>query len=152
VGRPHGLDGSFHVLEPRPLLLRAVSALLLRDRSLAVERLAGTDDRPILRLEGFADRDAADSIRGELLVIPRSAAPPLPADEWWAEDLEGCRVIASGRPVGSVRELRALPSCEVLVVERDGAEELLVPFIADAVRSVDVDAGEIDVDLSFLGE
>jgi 16S rRNA processing protein RimM len=48
------------------------------------------------------------------------------------------------------------PSCELLEVERvetDPARpDLLVPLISDAVRSVDVEASVIDVDLSFLGE
>jgi 16S rRNA processing protein RimM len=46
----------------------------------------------------------------------------------------------------------ALPSCEVLEVARDGAPDLLVPLVRDAVRSVDLGAGVIDVDLAFLGE
>jgi ribosomal 30S subunit maturation factor RimM len=47
----------------------------------------------------------------------------------------------------------ALPSCEVLEIERPGGEpDLLVPLIQDAVRAVDVDRREIDVDLGFLGE
>jgi 16S rRNA processing protein RimM len=40
----------------------------------------------------------------------------------------------------------------VLEVARDGAADLLVPLVRDAVRSVDVGAGVIDVDLAFLGE
>jgi 16S rRNA processing protein RimM len=50
-----------------------------------------------------------------------------------------------------VRRMLALPSCEVLEVERDG-DDLLVPLVRDAVRSVDVDAGVVDVDLAFLDE
>ena len=34
----------------------------------------------------------------------------------------------------------------------DGGGELLVPMVRDAVRSVDVGARRIDVDLAFLGE
>ena len=41
----------------------------------------------------------------------------------------------------------ALPSCEVLEVERDGAE-LLVPLVRDAIRAVDVAARRVDVDLA----
>ena len=42
------------------------------------------------------------------------------------------------RAVGTVRRLLALPSCEVLEVERaGGAGELLVPLVSDAVREVD---------------
>jgi ribosomal 30S subunit maturation factor RimM len=49
--------------------------------------------------------------------------------------------------------LLALPSCELLEVARnDGAADLLVPLIRDAVRRVDIEHGEIDIDLAFLGE
>jgi 16S rRNA processing protein RimM len=45
-----------------------------------------------------------------------------------------------------------LPSCEALEVVREAGGELLVPMVRDAVRSVDVVARRIDVDLAFLGE
>ena len=73
-------------------------------------------------------------------------------DEWWAEDLEGCAVHDAGRHVGTVRALIALPSVEALeVVRADGRGELLVPLVADAVRTVDIEHKQIDIDLSFLG-
>ncbi len=53
--------------------------------------------------------------------------------------------------MGTVRQLLALPSCDVLEVERE-AGTLLVPLIADAVRDVDLTGRRIDVDLRFLGE
>ena len=55
--------------------------------------------------------------------------------------------------LGVVRRLLALPSCECLEVERGGgAGDLLVPLVRDAIRSVDVAAARIDIDLRFLGE
>jgi len=54
--------------------------------------------------------------------------------------------------VGRVRRMVALPSCEALEVERDGGDDLLVPLVRDAVRSVDVAVGVVDVDLAFLDE
>ena len=82
----------------------------------------------------------------------RTEAPELGPDEWWAEDLEGCSVRDRGRPVGTVRRLLALPSVDVLEVERPAGADLLVPLVADAVREVDTDRREIEVDLRFLGE
>lgn len=152
VGRPHGLDGSFHVTQPRAALLDAGRVLLVGEREGEIVRRAGTDARPIVRIAGCTSRTAAEALRGADLLVPREAAPELEADEWWPEELEGCRVVDGERDVGVVRELRALPSCEVLHVARDGREELLVPLIRDAVRSVDVEAQLIDVDLAFLGE
>jgi 16S rRNA processing protein RimM len=112
-----------------------------------VVRRAGTDDRPILRLRGVDDRAGVEALRGEDLFVERAAAPPLPAGEYWAEDLEGCIVVtADGRELGPVARLRPLPSCEALEVG-----DLLVPMVGDAVLSVDIDARRIVVDPGFLG-
>jgi len=153
VGRPHGLDGSFHVVAPVPELLVADSAVAVGDRVLRIVRRAGTDRRPIVRLEGCEDRDAAVALRDLELIVTRADAPALEDDEWWADDLEGCAVRDGREHVGVVSRLLALPSCEVLEVQRaDAAGELLVPLVRDAVRAVDVDRRQIDIDLRFLGE
>jgi 16S rRNA processing protein RimM len=151
VGRPHGLDGSFHVIDPQPSLL-AGGELVLEGRPRRVMRRAGTDERPLLRLEGIEDRAAADAVRGASLLVARAEAPALGEDEWYAEDLEGCLVVDGERELGRVRRLVPLPSCEALEVERPGAPHLLVPLVRDAVRAVDLAAGRIDVDSEFLAE
>jgi 16S rRNA processing protein RimM len=152
IGRPHGLDGSFHVTRARADLLAERTTVRVGDRDTEIVRRAGTDERPIVRLAGFDGREAAEALRGTDLLVPRSAAPPLEEDEWWATDLVGCRVVDGERELGSVQRLIALPSCEALEVARDRGADLLVPLVRDAVRSVDVAAGVVDVDLSFLGE
>jgi 16S rRNA processing protein RimM len=147
VGRPHGLDGSFHVTRPRAMLLKLGGAVRVGSATREIVRRAGTEARPILRLEGVGDRAAAEGLRGEDLFVSRGDAPELEPGEFWPEDLEGCAVVTGeGRELGSVREMRALPSCEVLEVG-----ELLVPMVADAVLSIDTGARRIVVDASFLG-
>jgi len=153
VGRPHGLDGSFHVADPVASLLELGTEIRLGEARREIVRLAGRDDRPIVRLEGCDHRDAAEALRGQELFVARAAAPELEEDEWWAADLEGCAVRDGDREVGVVARLLALPSCEVLEVTRAGeGPDLLVPLVRDAVRDVDVDGRVIDVDLQFLGE
>jgi 16S rRNA processing protein RimM len=152
VGRPHGLDGSFHVREPRAVLLVLGAQVTVAGREARIVRRSGTDERPIVRLSDWPGRDAAERLRGERLLVAAAAAPALGEEEWYAEELEGCRVADGERDVGEVRRLLALPSCEVLEVARAGAGDLLVPLVRDAVRSVDVGAGRIDIDLGFLGE
>ncbi|MCL2417987.1 MAG: ribosome maturation factor RimM [Conexibacteraceae bacterium] len=153
VGRPHGLDGSFLVADPSPQLLEAAEKVVLAGLERVIERRAGHARRMILRVEGCADRDAAVALQGQELLVDRAYAPALEQDEWWAEDLEGCAVRDGERHVGTVARLLALPSCEVLEVERPGGgDALLVPLVSDAVRMVDLEQGEIDIDLEFLGE
>jgi len=153
VGRPHGLDGSFYVNQAKPALLVAGATVTVEDRELEIVRRAGADARPIVALESCHDRTAAEALRGKELLVPRTEAPELGADEWWAEDLEGCQVYDGEHAVGRVRRLLALPSCEALEVERPGdARDLLVPLVTDAVRGVDVERRAIDIDLAFLDE
>ncbi|MGI8505875.1 MAG: ribosome maturation factor RimM [Solirubrobacteraceae bacterium] len=152
VGRPHGLDGSFHVSDPVAELLEAGPGVLVAGRERRISRRAGYDARPIVALEGCDDRVAANALRGEEILVARDGAPELAEDEWWAHDLEGCSVRDGDVQVGVVTRLLGLPSCEVLEVARASeADTLLVPLIKDAVRTVDVESREIDIDLHFLG-
>lgn len=152
IGRPHGLDGSFHVTRPNAQLLESAKTVLVDERELEITRRAGTPSRLILRLEDHDDRTAAELLRGKDLLVQRAQAPELGPDEWWAEDLIGCTVRDGDRAVGTVTRLLELPSCEALEVQRRDQAELLVPLVSDAVREVDLERRTIDVDLRFLGE
>jgi len=133
VGKPHGRDGSFYV-DGASHPLREGTPVTVAGGTHTVDRRAGTDERPLLRLAGLEDPRAA---RGDVLLVDVELAE----DEWLAADLVGCAVPGHGRV------LRVLdgPSCSVLELE-DGT---LVPFISDAIRSVG--EGEIVVNDEFLG-
>jgi 16S rRNA processing protein RimM len=165
VGRAHGLDGSFYVTGPRPRLLAVGTTVRLDDRTCTVLRRAGTDEHPIVRLEGVGDRPAAEALRGRELTVEFAQAPVLEEGEWWAQELAGCEVVDGERRVGTVIGLMELPSCEALEVrlvtsEADGqhkstgssAGQLLVPMVSDAIRHVDPKRRRIDVNMAFLGE
>ena len=133
VGKAHGLDGSFYVdgaSHPLPV----GTALTVADRPREVERRAGTDERPLIRLAGVDD---PRELRGELMLVEAELAE----DEWLAADLLGCSVPGHGRVV----RLLDGPSCSVLELE-DG---VLVPFISDAIESVQ--EGEIRLNEGYLG-
>ncbi len=151
VGRAHGLDGSFYVTRPRPRLLTLGATVTVAGRTAAIVRRAGTEQRPIVRLEGIEDRSAADALRGAELAVHDADAPALGEDEWWAHELEGCAVVDGEELLGSVSRLIELPSCEALEVRpADGGEPVLVPMVKDAVRRVAPAQRRIDVDLDFL--
>jgi 16S rRNA processing protein RimM len=153
VARPHGLDGSFYVGDPRAAVLTVGRTLTVAGAPRTVVRRAGTDQRPIIRLAGCDDRDGAKALRGEQLHVEDAELPPLGPDEWWAEELEGARVFDGDLEIGVVRRLLALPSCECLeVARRTGGADLLVPLVRDAIRAVDAEHARIDIDLDFLGE
>jgi 16S rRNA processing protein RimM len=106
-----------------------------------VERVAGTRDKPIVRLAGCTSREHAEALRGRPIEVEES----LSEGEFWASDLEGCVVVDGAREVGVVRRMVALPSCEALEVG-----DVLIPMVRDAIRSIDVAARRIDVDMGFV--
>jgi 16S rRNA processing protein RimM len=135
VGKPHGLDGSFYVDTPRHELPEGLT-IAISGRSYEISRRAGTDERPLIRLGGVDDPRA---LRGELMLVDDELAD----DEWLASDLVGLNVPG----IGTVADVIDSPSCSLLQLD-DGT---LIPFITDAVRSVDLEAGEIRVNEGFLG-
>ena len=135
VCKPHGRDGSFYVDRPRHELPEGAE-VTLAGRSHRIVRRAGTDERPLIRL---ADLDDPGAIRGELLLVEDE----LGEGEWLASDLVGLSVPGMGR----VAQVIDAPSCSVLELE-DGT---LIPLVSDAVRAVDLEAGEIEVDRNFVG-
>ena len=149
VGRPHGLDGSFYVTRPEPGMLAVGTPLRVGELETRVERRAGTDEKPIVRVEGCATREAAEALRGQPLLVARADAPALEPGEFWADDLVGCAVGDGATAVGEVARVIALPSCEALEIAPGGR---LIPLVKDAVRSIDLAARRIDVDLAFLGD
>jgi 16S rRNA processing protein RimM len=148
VGRPHGLDGSFYVTRPSPDIPIAEGASVdVAGETRRIVRRAGTDEAPIVRLDGSSSREDAEALRGTPLLLAEADVPPLEADEFWAHELAGCRVVDGDREVGEVARMIVLPSCEALEVG-----DRLIPLVRDAIRSIDRDARVIDVDLRFLGE
>jgi ribosomal 30S subunit maturation factor RimM len=133
VGRAHGRDGSFYV-EGSDAAFGVGSEVTIRNSTAVVERRAGTDQRPLIRLAGIDPREHA----GEQLLVDE----PLAEGEYTAEQLVGSEVPG----IGTVTRVVNGPSCDVLE-----AGDVLIPFIEDAIVSVDLEARVIEVDRGFLG-
>jgi 16S rRNA processing protein RimM len=141
------------VAEPtsRLELLDAGRRVIVGGRELKVAWRKGTPERPLVKLEGADGRTGAEALRGEAIEVPRTDVGELAEGEFLVDDLVGCAVVDGARAIGTVRDVLLLPSADVLeVVPGDEQEPLLVPLVSDAVRSVDLDAARIDVDMSFV--
>ena len=137
--------------EPAPELPGGDGVVFVLGTARRIVRRAGTAEKPILRFEGASSREDALALRGNELTVPRSDEM-LEEGEFWARDLEGCTVVDGEAVIGFVRRMSALPSVEVLEVDRADGSELLVPLVRDCIRSIDLEGRRIDIDLGFLGE
>ena len=111
-------------------------------------------DSIVVRLDGIADRNGAESLKGARIHVPRSAFPPAEDGEYYWVDLIGLQVVnREGVHLGVVRDLMPTGPTSVLVMEYtetvDGVEktaERMVPFVAAYIDDVDLKARRITAD------
>lgn len=94
--------------------------------------------RMLVQLDGVADRNAAEGLKGASLLVPESEAAPLGEGEYWAHDLVGMRLVdEAGADLGEVADVVCGEAQDSLVARSGGGTEFRVPFVAEFVRRVD---------------
>ncbi|WP_029114919.1 ribosome maturation factor RimM [Mycobacterium sp. URHB0044] len=113
------------------------------ERSYVVESVREHAGRLLVRLEGVADRNGAEALRGTLFVVDTAELPPIDdPDEFYDHQLEGLRVrTVAGVDVGVVAEVLHTAAGELLSVKNDDDAEILVPFVGAIVTSVSLTDG-----------
>jgi 16S rRNA processing protein RimM len=158
IGRPHGIKGEVSVEvrtdEPERRLGPGVT---VRTDPAAAGPLTITTGRVhsgrlLLTFDSVTDRSRAESLRGVLLVadVDPDERPEDP-DEFYDHQLVGLAVhTVDGVHVGEIDEVLHLPGQDVLAVRRapgaDARTDLLVPFVAALVPTVDVAGGRVVID------
>ena len=100
-----------------------------------------------LTIEGIEDRNAADALRGLSIFLPYASLEALPEGEYYWEDLIGLAVVTEdGKPLGQIESIFPTGSNDVYVC-KEGGREILLPAIAEVIRSVDIQAGTVVVRL-----
>lgn len=154
VGRAHGIGGevTVDVRTDSPEVRFAAGARLETDPAergpLTVRRARWHSGRLLVCFEGLTDRNAAEALRGTLLVADSSTSPaPEDPDEFWDHQLTGLSAVTTGGVVlGEVAEVAHPPGADVLVIRTPTGGELLVPFVRAIVPEVDVAGGRVVVD------
>jgi 16S rRNA processing protein RimM len=99
----------------------------------------------VVQLRGIENRDDASALVGADIAIARSQLPALKRGEVYWADLEGLKVVnLEGDELGTVSHLFETGANDVVVLQ--GERERLIPYTADVIREVDLNAGIIRVD------
>jgi len=113
-------------------------------RALRIAAIRRHQGRPLVRFQGIDDADGAAALVGSSLAIDRSDVV-LSADEYLDDELVGCTVLdAAGTPLGNVVAVEHFPAQDMLLI---GASRAMLPFVRAFIRSVDVTARRIVVDV-----
>jgi 16S rRNA processing protein RimM len=154
IAGPHGVRGALRVrsFTDDPAELAAHGPLhdeAGRRYALSVIGRGSGTGVVLARLEGVADRDAAEALKGTRLYVDRAALPEIEeAGEFYAADLIG--LVAQdrdGRSLGRVVSIDNYGASDVIEIERPGAESLLLAFTTRTVPVVDLAQGRIVVEV-----
>ena len=156
VGSPVGIKGEFRVnlysqdsgnlKEGKVLLLERAE----KSVSGAIEKVRYQKDKPVVRLTGIEDRNAAEDIRGMDVSIYAKDMEELPEGEHYVRDLIGCRVVdkaQGGAEIGVLRDVIQNTAQSVLDVSTPDGKQVLIPAVDAFLRSIDEEAGVIEVEL-----
>ena len=95
-----------------------------------------------VHLEGINTVEEANAQQWAHLTVPELDRPRLGADEFFAADLIGMSVVEKGMLLGVVQDVLHAPAQDLIQIE--GA---LIPCVKQFVKSVDMVARKIDVEL-----
>jgi 16S rRNA processing protein RimM len=154
VGRAHGLGGevSVELRTDIPERRFVVGAVFQTDPAGAgpLELTATRHDsgRWYLRFAEATDRDAAEGLRGVLLVVAQDESDE--DDAWYPHELIGLRAERpTGEVVGTVSGLEHPPAHDLMLIREPGGTTARIPFVAAMVPVVDVAGGRVVVDPPF---
>ena len=101
----------------------------------------------LAEVEGVADRNAAEALRGVRLYVERGRFPRLGGNQFYHADLIGLEAeTADGAPLGRVRAVDNYGAGDVIELELTAGGSVVLPFNRQSVPAVDLAAGRIVVD------
>ena len=106
-------------------------------------------DKPVIKLEGITDRNAADELRGMEVYIHEDQLEELPEGEHYVRDIIGYKVVdlASNTEIGILRDVIQNTAQSILDVKTADGKQVLIPAVDAFLRRFDDENGIIEVEL-----
>ena len=159
IGAAHGIAGEVRIttFTAEPLAIGSYGPLLT-DRpgiTVAIEKARQSKGVVIARLEGVADRNAAEALNGTALYITREKLPP-PEDEddFYHSDLIGLEArLGDGSVLGEVIAIPNFGASDLIEVrDQRSGDTYLYPFTKAVVPIVRIDEGYLVIEVPVDAE
>lgn len=102
----------------------------------------------VAQLHGIDDRDQAQLLAGQIIMVRQSDLPELPQGEYYWQQLIGLSVSNASQLIGTVSSMLETGANDVLVCNsaNEGEPEILIPYTDEVVLNVDLELGAMTVD------
>jgi 16S rRNA processing protein RimM len=152
VAAPHGVRGLVRIrsFTEDPMAVAGYGPLSdeTGKKRFTVEALSASRGAVLARIEGVADRNAAEALRGLKLYIERERLPATAESEWYEADLIGLAAVGKdGRDWGKVKAFHDFGAGLTMEVTGGTAsrDSLMLPFNDEVVPEVDLEGGKVIV-------
>ena len=153
VAAPHGVRGLVRIrsFTEEPMAIASYGELSDESgsRRFRVEALSSVRGAVLARIEGVADRTAAEALRGLRLYVDRDVLPATGEREWYEADLIGLPAVGTdGRNWGKVVAFHDFGAGLTMEISGGTASRVsvMLPFTDEAVPEVDIDCGKVVVE------
>ncbi len=152
-GAPHGVRGEVRLKSytADPMAIATYPGLTDEAGTRAFKLVTARpvkDDMLIVRVEGVADRSAAEKLTNLSLAIGREHLPPADEEEFYHADLIGLRAeTREGVLLGVIAAVLNFGAGDILDVRSALGESQLLPFTRAVVPSVEIAQGRVIVEL-----
>jgi 16S rRNA processing protein RimM len=148
----HGIRGSVKLksFTADPKAIASYGALQTADgRVIEIARMKPSNDGFIADLKNIKDRNAAETFKGQDLLIAREKLPVAQDDEIYLVDLVGQESSHNGIVLGKIIGIENFGAGDLLDIETGAKETLLVPAIfmkmMDGVITLELPDGFLDL-------
>ena len=140
---------SDNLKEGKVLLLKHAGKPADRQIEAACRTIRLQKGKPVISIEGFSDRTAADSLRGMEVYIHAEDLEELPEGEHYVRDILGYKVIdmaggGEGNEIGRLKDVIQNTAQSILDVETPEGKSVLIPAVDAFMKKID-DENEIIV-------
>jgi 16S rRNA processing protein RimM len=150
VTGPHGIRGAVRVksftADPADIDAYGPVSDESGTRRFAIRVVGMVKGVVLAELDGVADRNAAEALKGLHLYVDRDQLPPADEDEFYHADLLGLSArLEDGTVLGNVTGLYDFGAGESVEITGPTGHVTMVPFTKSAVPAIDLAAGTLTI-------
>ncbi|OEH91239.1 ribosome maturation factor RimM [Bacillus solimangrovi] len=102
----------------------------------------------LLKFDGYPNLNDVEPFKNGILKVSKNERVELEEDEFYYHDIINCEVITEdGEKLGVIKEILSPGANDVWVVKRKGKKDLLLPYIEDVIKDVNIHDNIITIHL-----
>ena len=94
----------------------------------------------LLQFEEYDSIEVVEPLKGATLYIKKEQLTPLEPGEFYFHEIIGCKMYTlDGEYIGEIESILTPGANDVWVVKNDSGKEILIPYIDDVVKEVNIE-------------